>query len=226
MIAVATIVIAVATIKYTSYARRQWEEMHSQVQALVAGVKQNETLITLAKDQLEVIRQTADAARGSAETAEEQTRITRRMMEIGERPWIGMESIKMTSAFVANELLTSTIVIRNTGSSPGINVVGKSGVAWGPGEFPGDPPYREDDSLGSVGTLFPGNTFSHTNETTRGLSAQEIEAIKGDRMFFYVFGFVEYDDVFGKRHRTRYCGRYRPTKDPPFDICSRYNDAN
>jgi hypothetical protein len=226
VIAVATIVIAVATIKYTTYARRQWEEMHSQVQALVAGVKQNETLITLAKDQLEVIRQTADAAQGSAETAEVQTRITRRMLEIGERPWVGMESIKMTSAFVANEPLTTAIVIRNTGSSPGINVVGKSRVAWGPGELPEDPPYGEGDSPGSVGTLFPGNTVSHTLETTRGLSAQEIEAIKGGRMFFYVFGFIEYDDIFGKRHKTRYCGHYRPTKGQLFSICSRYNDAN
>lgn len=67
-----------------------------------------------------------------------------------------------------------------------------------------------------------------------GLRVESLLSAKRDEVWFYVYGWIEYDDVFGvRRHRTEFCYRIYPYGDPSRDGCdfgylfhSDYNGAD
>ncbi len=80
-------------------------------------------------------------------------------------------------------------------------------------------------SAPTPGVIFPGFEFGLTAASKELATDQDVGQINARRLLIYVFGELEYTDVFGRTHTTRYCGLYDPEK-RAFDQCRQYNDAN
>ena len=52
--------------------------------------------------------------------------------------------------------------------------------------------------------------FFHWDDT---VTPADLEDIRAGRKFLYVFGYVDYRDLFGVRHRGGYARRYEPLVD-------------
>jgi len=137
--AAATIVIAVATIFYTIYAKRQWQEIRSGSAdthdlAVAAGKQADRTkeLVDRMKEQADqtkiIARQAvveAEAARNAAKTAADQ-------LVLGERPWVKIKHRIVTpltfdiggrASGIPVALMTIEDTIENVGQTVAINVL-------------------------------------------------------------------------------------------------------
>jgi hypothetical protein len=75
-------------------------------------------------------------------------------------------------------------------------------------ELPKEPPYTMAGPFTKEGTVLPPE-----GKASRGVTipAANIDAVeKGDQYLLYIFGIVEYRDIFGSKHETRYCCRFKP----------------
>lgn len=76
----------------------------------------------------------------------------------------------------------------------------------------------------SLTNLFPNQTMDLTGPS--GIpDAEAIEAINKGVRLLYAFGYITYKDVFGRPHRTRFCGVYVPD-DRQFGACDEYSSAD
>lgn len=182
----------------------------------------------------EISRNTADAAKSAATTAEKQ-------LELSERPWIGLDNEIVLDSPVDVSGKTpletqSTEVFKNFGRSPALNVVQFPGLVTSERdldrEFPrtcaaareaaGEGPIKNNLARDAI---FPGKEVHR--KYIRGLPPNPTFPIKG----VYLFGCIAYTDEFAHWHQTRYCigepvfPPYQPVKSIPF-ACPKYNDAN
>lgn len=92
-----TLAIAISSVVYTKYAKRQWKVM---------------------REQLPELQKAADAAKSAANTAASQ-------LELTERPWVSIKDAHVVSPLVFNSSgahVTFEFVLRNSGPSPAIDV--------------------------------------------------------------------------------------------------------
>jgi hypothetical protein len=122
---------------------------------------------------------------------------------------------------------------RNTGETPAKNVVSWSRIAVISPRVEGryNPPARLERHFSNVlGRGIPGNrSFWYR----RALTPQQIADVGAGRLGIYVYGRLEYQDVFGKAHWTTYKYVYISSVFPPtgtgggtFNICLTGNDAD
>ncbi|RWF23784.1 MAG: hypothetical protein EOS64_10050 [Mesorhizobium sp.] len=118
------------------------------------------------------------------------------------------------------------VTFKNFGQTPARNL--RFNLRWECGQ----PPFVEDshatvvaipEGRGSVGA---GMTFYAGDKTDLRLGQSEIQQVLDNKLSFWVFGVIEYDDVFGKQHRTRF--RYSmntgPMNTATFSPCAAGNE--
>jgi hypothetical protein len=114
-----------ATSAYVYYARQQWQTMDRQLQTMQSSVVQNGKVLRQSIIQSQSARESANAAKGSADTSAKQ-------LEAAERPWISFE-LSLASPLVFDKdgaTLTVTVLRKNIGSSPAIRV--QTSAIWFP----------------------------------------------------------------------------------------------
>lgn len=239
--ALATVVIACATIAYTVYASKQWNAM-------------NETLNEIRK-QTPLIQAQSAAAQNSVIEAQRQTRID-------ERPWIkfklrdwDLNSVPPKGAqltLTANRPFVVPVEFVNIGKTTALNVEGGVIVKLVQmGQEPSMPTAKETVVMKGEpmpkghgtprvrvifpfesGTVYPGEFASVDARRMKPIgngkmadelvSQDEIAGFAQGRKYFVVWGEVHYSDIFGTRHWTRFCVAY------PFvsERCSIFNDVD
>jgi hypothetical protein len=61
------------------------------------------------------------------------------------------------------------------------------------------------------GTVLPPNAKASRGVTIAAAKMAAVEhGYEGKEYALYVFGIVEYRDIFGSKHQTRYCYRFKP----------------
>jgi hypothetical protein len=124
------------------------------------------------------------------------------------------------------------VLIKNNGQTPAKNV-----AHWGEIQVA---PIGQEWSMNAPTTLanvsrsviVPGNTNSKFRWLNRGLSQQEKAGINNGNYAIFVYGRIEYEDIFGDRHWSTYRLRYSASAWPPrgetasMDFCDGGNDTD
>lgn len=131
---------------------------------------------------------------------------------------------------VTNAAITTKITFKNSGQTPARNVRMTSLWASGPEPFPDHLHLSTStaEGRGSVGPSMPFFGGVSSDEPDAGfqpLTHAQIGEVLAKTKKFWTFGVIEYDDVFGNTHRTRF--RYEMNygrANPGFSPCAEGND--
>ncbi len=86
--------------------------------------------------------------------------------------------------------------------------------------------YRYASGPLSYGVLQPGMEALNTVTQDIPLDRATLDALKGDAMRAYVYGYMTYEDVFRVRHFTKFCGYVQSPNLTEVTMCDTYNDAD
>jgi hypothetical protein len=199
------------------------------VYTIVAGIQANAMLEAnrQTKKALAETRRAADAAVKANQLAETNATQALASSRLDQRPWLGIKDMRLVTLETGKKVTASTLMT-NTGKtiakasktfmtlkfSPVPLDIAKFAVSGGrPKPTP------------TPGVIFPGLEFALYTSSTAVADSESVEQIKAKRLLVYVFGELEYMDVFGQGHRTLYCGLYEPEQ-KVFEACRQYNDAD
>jgi hypothetical protein len=225
--AVATVVIAIATIVNVVYVGGQLAEMKS------TGI-QTDTLIETNRKLVDAATEQASASVISAQTAQD-------TLLASQRAWVGPSTAKIEGAIEASKEVKAVVTVVNTGREPGKNlfwdVVGiptdsiedHNGIPafivrkYIEACFNTPSQYRRQVIFPSAGG-FGGGGFTFTT----AIGAEKIDdGIVDGTKSLLVQGCLAYD-AFGKTHHTAFCYFYNAklTKPEALNICTGGTDAD
>lgn len=139
--------------------------------------------------------------------------IQARAVQNAQRAWMVAKMEDLPPEYVPDQTLRMACHIKNMGKTPA-RLTEKGERRDLGGTLPETPRAYDNIVRWEKGVILPPNSEI---VVILYLSAGEtLQVYKGEQAL-WVHGFIEYKDVFGKRHRTRYCFRYYPglrAKDP------------
>lgn len=152
-----------------------------------------------------------------------ETRISR---EIENAAFVGTTTTTLVSGpLQAGEWLQIHVHVVNTGKTPAFNLIvvhqGWMMSPIDPSQFIAPP--TESVPKGRS-TVTPGadNVVSFWIPK---LTQEDVDAINGFQKFIYIWATIEYDDIFGKHHWTKFCLMHHPTM-ITFDSCAHGNECD
>lgn len=167
----------------------------------------------------------ANTSQVSARAAEESVRVAQDTLAIGQRPWVLFQNMKSDEPIFIDGPFVITITIFNYGNSPAIDYKAIARMGFGnkiPDPIPSnDPDLVNDNPI----TLPPKQSSKIPLKAT--FSKSTIDRANAQRLDFYVWGRVEYRDIFNQRHYTIFCGYHEYVKrDDETYACKKGNYAN
>ncbi len=201
--------LADAAVRQASAAASQVDALQKSVQQAKAQAEATTQLANNAKAQADSMKifadnsiQQADAMKISAETSRRSLGVTIDSFQQDQRAWVGPMTTALGDLVPYTTVITTTI--KNTGRTPAFNL----GVATNYSTFIGEQ-ITTPTTPRNTSILFPGEI--QASETTMpNLTQLAINKIIGGTATLYVIGFIEYDDVFRKTHRTYFRLAYDP----------------
>lgn len=197
-----TVIIAIATVAYAGASYRQWR---------------------LTKDQLGLAERQFAAV-------EESTRKSNQYFEVGQRAYLSIKDISILE--IGSGSAAFSALCENTGKTPATNISAMSATMIGRSALSKDEGLSFDTSTSRLYPLLPPGSFFRLIGRTTHYSREEERLIEKGVARLYFAGKVEYEDVFGKRHKKEFCAFYRPKKDLLTDtqtegilteLCPRHN---
>jgi hypothetical protein len=169
---------------------------------------------------------------------------TKRNRELEYRAYVGMKSVKLVPR-TNNPVIGDIIVaIANTGRTPAKITRVQAQLRDRESPIPDNPVYDTGDGFPSTAVLAPQVDIEisiapiATSEADKVLAARNQQANKSQIALtnvpppiivtskkFYAYGLIEYTDIFGKPHSTKFCVVNTPGTGS-WVSCSNYNDAN
>jgi hypothetical protein len=149
-----------------------------------------------------------------------ETRISR---ELENAAFVGIKSAKLDEPLHVGPWQKITIIIIDSSRSPAFNLNVKQDWALQAKE-PSDLTPRSPDQPARKGTVTPG-VDSAIHFWIPNLTSQDVDDVTNFRKLIYLFGKIEYDDIFGKHHWTSFCLSHHPTTQD-LDVCVNGNDSD
>ncbi len=146
--------------------------------------------------------------------------------QMDQRAWVGFVADNVTVN--VNEI-DQAVVVQNTGKTPAFNVRMKSqGKLIPRGDEVSQPDYKTRWQFGggeeSASTMPSGNVRQIFVPPV-ALTPEGVNQIRSGSVILYQFGFVTYDDVFRRHHRTDFCVYILPALSRTAD-CPGFNRQN
>jgi hypothetical protein len=181
------------------------------------------------------------AAQFSAEAAKLQASTGKKALESSietshndQRAWVGMTEVTPEWRDADGKPLFIKegshyhvgVTIVNSGRTPALRVRSKMRLWPFPVNDKFVPDYGNATTTQSVGVLPPQAKMTITSLASLGIiGASEIASLKNGSQILYLYGEIEYEDIFGIQYQTRYCSTLAPTLDS-FLVHSTYNHAD
>lgn len=120
----------------------------------------------------------------------------------------------------------ATVVVRFSinGKTKAKNVSVYNNIWIRPTPLPENPRYGETQVSPSKSPMSPGFTFEAHVSSKLDLTKERIDLTQQEKLYVYVYGRVDYEDISGQRHFLKYCGKYNPPK-KKFDFCLHHNES-
>ena len=148
---------------------------------------------------------------------------------LDQRAWVGVDKSYITRM---SDPFVSYVDLRNTGKTPAYNLRRASAYMISGHVVDGPAPafittlektFKEKTAKRS---LIPGGTTILESDDADSYVAKEWKAISEGQKFLYIYGRLEYDDVFLAHHTTTFCFYLRNPAEKQYAICEAYNEMN
>lgn len=186
---------------------------------------------TAAQAQQKDVEQSAGAADRSAKAAEKSVLLADRALEINQKLFQISERARVHIKAVAlslqsNAPIKALLTIENFGKTPANRLEVTATLETRADALPDNP--QDDPSIHEHPStnLMPSDIHGMSLIGARPMSDAGVTAINEGKGFVYVFGHMEYEDVFGKAHKTTFCAQYNPKVPDQFNFCAYYNSAD
>jgi len=168
----------------------------------------------------------AKASADQSEATKQSIQATVNSFQLDQRAWVALGDIVFTAK--TTEPIKVTIVVKNVGRTPAMDVISVIGLAEKPKgreialtdiKYPGNPSY--------FGALYPSvSTLIGKNlERTTPTQAADIENWKSGATIVYIFARVTYKDVFNEPHWAHFCAQIQNDL-ASVHACQIYNDID
>jgi hypothetical protein len=208
-VAIATVVIALATLVNVGVAWKQWKEMD-------AAGRQTDQMLCLVQEQIAAANNLATAANTANANAVD-----------ADRPWVGPINAYVDGSSIAPGAISAHLSAVNAGRRPA-KILRFRAAEKVLAHFPENPsfdqnstPFRENSILIAVPNIGKMVSFHFV------LNQQEYEDAIARKRRLYIYGIVDYEDVRvkGVKHTTKMCFFWTLTTNE-FASCPEYNDAD
>src|SRR3990167_7535307 len=134
------------------------------------------------------------------------------------------QQINLTQ-FREGQPISALVVFRNSGKSPALKVTIYNNIHLRSVPVPVPMPLGKYSGRTSEAVIGPYSDFGNFITAKEALTTKDIEALTQKKKDIYVWGRIEYDDIFNQHRRTEYCfvDRFRTTT---FNACTNNNTAN
>lgn len=174
--------------------------------------------------QTDQTRRLADESWRSANSSDKAVGVARQSLELQGRPWVGFGRFIFPKVETGS-VLPFTVSIQNFGSSPAVHVHFSVHMRLICGPFPAKPVYG-DTGEASYTTLMPREGINGIEgRQPQPVTKEAIDLLTAGKCSLYVFGIVQYRDIFRREHYRHHCSVWLP-KTNEFQICSVYNDGD
>ncbi|MGB2606200.1 MAG: hypothetical protein WBC78_21515 [Candidatus Sulfotelmatobacter sp.] len=151
-------------------------------------------------------------------------------MKVDQRAWVGPMNVRHMHTTPGTAVRVQ-LALTNIGKTPAfVSSIQKNSLFIDGDlmELPRDSALERDFSGRAV--IFPGQAGMGIDIPAPDYSDADLNAIRNHRKTLNFYGTVEYGDIFGKQHFTKFCYHYVVTWGPvPFEgltSCKAYNDAD
>lgn len=175
---------------------------------------------------LEQARRSADAAQAAADAAQKSAEVAGRALQLDHRAWVGVATFAPPN-LQPGSTVTFTVQLLNSGRSPALNVKAHTSYRLLSARGSFTPIYRKrkDNLRPSLVVIQPGVSMALPGSIDGPLSAADVEAVRTGKKVLYIFGRIEYTDVFRTEHHSTFCVFL--TKDHESGTaCSEYSEAS
>lgn len=158
-----------------------------------------------------------------------------------QRAWVGMTEILPQWVDSSNKPMFLKegsyyqvgVTIVNSGKTPALNVKPKIRLLPFSSEdkfYPdfGDLKEQSDGVIEgqTVGVIQPQGALKLISAPSyKKVRSSDLESLKNGSLVLFLYGEIQYEDIFGVAHQTTFCSTLASTLDR-FNVCSSYNDAN
>lgn len=217
--AIAAAIIAWFTIVLARVTRRQanFTERLARIGERQADIAEKQAGIS--ETQIDLSKKSARAAEQSANAAQEAVKATERMSEnvvVSERAYVKMSHIPPGLKFInGGDLCHVTIEVRNSGRTPAkiTDILLKPQILDNGEMLPEKPDYRRSRQERIHKGFLVANDYFFFHSDLFQISPEDVPRIKTGERVFWLYGYVDYIDEFGRRHRGGYGRRYAPHLD-------------
>jgi hypothetical protein len=150
----------------------------------------------------------------------EQLEHSKEIHQLSERAWIVLKSAALKHPIKVGEAPEISIIFTNTGRTPASNANFKTWVHIADSHTPADKLHRPDlPGRPSQGVIPPGMLFSQNIAPRITLTDQTMQRLTREEQQFYLYGLVEYHDIFDHSWMTAFCLTLNIGTGTLFDIC-------
>ncbi len=188
--------------------------------------KHNQAVLSENQKLADASKETSKASELTAKSAEQSARFAQESFAMGERPWVMIKGANYLEIKVGQSP-SAILTIVNTGNTSAFNVTTDTMIAFRNSRVPVPMPIkpRISGEVGSKSSIAPKTDMTIIITHNVIMTEDMIKRLYEENYRLYVWGKIEYEDVFKRRHRTEFCGVQR-TGTLNFDLCDNNNTAN
>jgi hypothetical protein len=158
------------------------------------------------REGLQVNRQSAEASTRSAEAAGRAANVAEEALRKTERAYLRVTRPELVGGFEVRQPLKLEFQIENSGRTPA-RFKRFAYVARVAPQLPREPDYSVGQTINTFETLHPGESFGQTLQM-QSLADDVLKELATGIKTFWWYGHVQYVDVFGTEHETRFVCKY------------------
>jgi hypothetical protein len=237
-------IIALATAANVYVSCRQADAVGETNELTRQALEQNAKTIALTREGLEATKTSNDIAARAALAAEDQTRAIREQLNQGSeslklgraanaqvneamrlerRAWMGVGEI-MALETGSDTRVHASVPLINSGATPALHVRARVSLLYQKPEAPFD----IDKAMATLFTL-PSTAVIHPGSKMTADAAGSIpeglmNAIEAGTVRLFLFGIIDYCDIFGTAQRTTFCV-YLHRDRRTFRVCTEHNEV-
>jgi hypothetical protein len=202
VIAIGTVVAAVAAIAYAITANRTLDIMQQQLDAIRVTIYQNRELVRQSIRQTKAAETSSNAAKSAAHTAEATLTSSGRSFFFENRPYVVVDNVAFIDTPRPEVKMRARVNFINAGKTPALDVRAFGIIVTADTEEDAIRVLKDRRPTGRIGSsigIGPGGAtvleFAHSS----GYSKEQAALIDADKLHIYVLGIVTYRDIFENR---------------------------
>ena len=145
-------------------------------------------------------------------------------MTVQSRAWVTVKGAEL-SEIKEGQPIMAKIVFRNSGKTPALDVTIYNNINLFSQPIPDPMPYGTYAANISKAVIGPDSDFGNIITKKEILSSQDFQAILHCKADIYIYGRVDYRDIFNFHRTTEYC-LVNKVGTLNFDACEKHNNAN